>query len=252
MLLLQKPMFLSRLWRQCQLTCLPPMCILCGDHTSLDALICSACKRELPILSHSCAKCAELLSIYHSHSHPHAPSLCGACLKNPPPFDNTHALFVYAAPIIQLIIQLKFQRQLSHAAAINQFFIHAIKEQWYKNKPLPDIIIPMPLHPHRLKERGFNQAFEIIRSAAKILKIPIDLTGIKRIKPTAPQTTLSAHARRQNMLHAFIATRNYHQMTVAVVDDVITTGATVAACCYILKQKGAKTIDVWCCARRTA
>ena len=92
--------------------------------------------------------------------------ICGACLKNPPPFDLTHALFPYQPPIMQLIIALKFQHQLSYAQALGEWLTQAIQQGWYRHQPLPDLIIPVPLHPRRLRERGFNQALEIARPIA--------------------------------------------------------------------------------------
>lgn len=224
---------------------MPPVCILCGHQAKQSHNICLACLQDLPILSHGCRKCAQLLpAITDSHA------LCGFCLKNSPPFDYTHALFPYQPPIIQLIIQLKFRQQLSIAQAFGQLLAQSIRSTWYVKKSLPDLIIPIPLHADRLRERGFNQALEIARPLARVLALPIDLQGVKRTKPTAAQSGLSARSRKQNMAQAFSAHQLYTGLSVAVIDDVITTGHTMMEFCKILKQQGAKRIDVWCCARR--
>lgn len=198
----------------------------------------------LPILTDYCVKCALFF-----------PSgtrdlVCGACLTDPPPFDQTYALLPYEPPIIKLITELKFNRQLSHSLAFGQLMIEQITTNWYRNKALPDVIIPIPLHPKRLSERGFNQALEIARPIAKQLGIPIDITGCERIKDTAKQSDLEADARKKNIKGAFQLHARYDQATVAVVDDVITTGSTMSEFCALLKKNGAKTIHVWCAARR--
>lgn len=224
---------------------LPATCILCGYFAQQSRIICFECEQDLPILSHYCQQCAQFLPVTEKID-----LICGACLQHSPPFDFTHALFPYQAPIIQLIIQLKFRHQLSHAQAFARFFIKAIQKQWYAKKPLPDLIIPVPLHPIRLRERGFNQALEIAKPIAKALGLPIDNHGAKRIKHTVAQSSLPARERKQNIANAFSVHRNYTGLSIALIDDVITTAHTVTEISAILKQHGAKRIDVWCCARR--
>lgn len=226
-------------------TLLPPSCILCGYATTRSLNICANCQKDLPILSHSCLQCAQFL-LYTDNLQ----LICGACLKRPPPFDRTYALFPYQPPIIHLIIALKFQHQLSHAKVMGDLLAEQIRTKWYQNKTLPDVIIPIPLHPNRLRERGFNQALEISRPIARQLGIPLDLNGVKRIKHTAAQSGLTAILRKQNIANAFTTEKNYRDLTIAVVDDVITTGHTMTEFCRLLKQNGAKRVDVWCCARR--
>ena len=119
---------------------------------------------------------------------------CGFCLREPPAFDRTFALFPYAEPIIQLIVALKFKHDLRIAKTLSELFLRQIPI-WYANHPLPDIIIPVPLHSHRLQQRGFNQALEIARPISKALKIPLDIEGIRRAKSTTAQSGLSAALR---------------------------------------------------------
>lgn len=217
---------------------LPATCVLCS---APGQSMCFACQQSLPILSHHCPRCAKFLSeTIH----------CGACQKNPPPFDLMHALFPYESPIIQLIIALKFQHQLSHANVLSLDFINAIQTHWYINKPLPDLIIPVPLHPKRLQERGFNQALEIAKPIARALHLPIDTHGLQRCLYTAPQSGLTAEERKQNIANAFKTHRRYDGLTIALLDDVVTTGQTITACSHALMKSGAKRIHVWCAARR--
>lgn len=222
---------------------LPSTCLFCGYWHTSSQPICLACVKDLPILSYSCSQCAESISTFHHDNH-----LCGTCLRSPPPFDKTYALFPYRPPIIQLITRLKFQQQLSFATALATLFLSNLQE-WYKDKSLPDLIMPIPLHHKRLQQRGFNQAHEIAKPIAKALALPLDCTGIKRIKNTSAQSQLSSAKRQENIANAFVAERSYTGMAIAVMDDVVTTGYTIREFCRVLRLNGAKSIDVWCCAR---
>lgn len=179
-----------------------------------------------------------------------AQPLCGACLTSPPAFDKTHTLFPYRDPIMQLIIKLKFGGALSHAQTLGQLMAKKIRGEWYLNQALPDIIIPVPLHAKRLRERGFNQALEIARPISAQLNIPIDTKGVKRIRHTAAQSGLTAKERKQNIKNAFNVNGSYADLHIAIIDDVVTTGQTMRELCQTLKNNGCKRIDVWCCARR--
>ena len=247
MLLLVKDMFnithLKSVFKWLYRKLLPPTCVFCGRSTHNTTNICILCRQSLPILPYSCLQCAQIL---HSSTDK---SICGACLKNPPPFNRTFALFPYQLPIVSVIKQLKFHGQLNCAQALGELLTEQAKYSWYVNETLPDLIIPVPLHFKRLQERGFNQALEIVRVAGKKLDIPIDIKGIKRCKATQAQSTLSASERKKNMTNAFKVSKDYTGLSIAVIDDVITTGHTINELCKALKRKGAKHIDVWCCAR---
>lgn len=221
---------------------LSPTCLLCGYQTQNFYNICIPCQQDLPILPQSCPKCARFISI--------SSTICGSCLTNPPPFDRTYTLFPYEPPVIKLITQLKFLHHLEHAQALGELLTQAIQTTWYKHRPLPDIIIPIPLHNQRLRERGFNQALEIAKPISQCLAIPIDKKGVKRTKLTVAQSVLPAKARKENIANAFTVTRDYSNLSIALIDDVITTGHTIKECSRVLKEHGAKAIDVWCCARR--
>lgn len=221
---------------------LPHCCLLCYGLTDTRHDLCRACWNDLPHLTMHCLRCANsLLSTTQM--------LCGECLQHPPPFDYTHALFYYQPPITQLILQLKFQHQLAHAQLLGELLADKIREQWYQAKPLPQAILPIPLHTSRLKERGFNQAIEIARPIAKHTRLPLLLNHCLRIKATAPQTTLAAKERQHNLQQAFAMKNLLPYDHLAVVDDVMTTGSTMMEFCRMLKKHGVKTIDVWCCAR---
>lgn len=227
---------------------LPSICILC--HASLEGSaqnICNACLVDLPILPNCCCICARFLVSEIS-----AATICGACLKNKPHFERTFALFPYQPPIVQLIFALKFNHQLYYANTFARLLLSQIETLWYQNETLPDVIVPVPLHINRLRERGFNQALEIAKLISKKLKIPLDHSGVIRIKHTAAQSGLKSRERKQNLANAFAISRknNFKDLKIAVIDDVITTGSTVDSLSKVLKADGAEDIHVWCCARR--
>lgn len=223
--------------------CLPYVCILCGNSAANDQDLCTACLNDLPSLTHACPRCANPLPDSHT------PLICGQCLKQPPPFDVTHALYFYKLPITQLILKLKFNHALLHAHILGHLLTKKICAEWYLNKPLPSMIIPVPLHPDRLKERGFNQALEIARPVAKHLALPLNYHIGQRIKHTAAQAILPARQRQKNIKNAFTVTHNLSGQHIAIIDDVITTGHTIREFASALKSAGAQQIDVWCCAR---
>lgn len=224
---------------------LPTICILCGDTSPQN--ICKACQNDLPILSQTCERCANVLA----NSAQYKIKICGSCLTNPPPFDRTYALFPYEPPIIQLIVKLKFQNELNIAQAFGELLAQYIEQVWYHNKKLPDLILPVPLHANRIKERGFNQAVEIARPIAKKLRIPIDYYSVVRSKETATQSKiLQAKVRNQNLKAAFTANKNYSGLFVAIIDDVVTTGYTVRSLSKLLKKHGVNRLHIWSIARR--
>lgn len=148
-----------------------------------------------------------------------------------------------------MISSLKFQHQLVYAQTLGELLVDKIKI-WYQSQTLPQLIIPVPLHLKRLRERGFNQALEIARPIAKHFSLPIDARSIKRHKQTEPQSVLPARLRTQNLNNAFSTSALFTGLTIAVIDDVITTGATITAFCKKIKQQGAAHIHVWCCAKQ--
>lgn len=222
---------------------IPRACLLCRRPTREPHHLCQPCARELPILSHSCRKCAQFL-----HSSERRQLICGQCLSEPPPYDTVFTLFPYDPPLPKLIAGLKFEHQFSIASLFSHFLAHAVQAQWYIHQKVPDLILPMPLHPRRQRERGYNQAHEAAKPASRMLGIPLDL-NLVRIKPTLPQSTLPASKRRQNTANAFAVTRSYAGLHVALFDDVMTTGCTVSAAARVLQKHGAKRVDIWCIAR---
>lgn len=177
--------------------------------------------------------------------------LCATCLKTPPFFNQVHAPYLYAPPLNKLITGLKFRQQLHHARVLGHLLLNHIKKVHSPNTahPKPQCLVPVPLHPVRLRERGYNQALEIARPLAKSLNIKLEKNICQRIKPTAPQTDLKLKDRKANLRHAFHINTIRHYRHIAIIDDVITTGHTVQELARSFQQAGIETIEIWAIAR---
>ncbi len=219
----------------------PPRCVLCGDRGQFQARrgvldLCLPCQHELPRLPSSCGMCARPT--------PSPVAACGRCLKQPPAFDYVHCVFLYEAPVHWMIGRFKFNRQLVYGRVLAQL----IKDDW-PDTALPDMIVPVPLHRERLRQRGFNQALELFRPLAQSLGIPIENRLCVRARPTSAQSGLDKQARRSNVRGAFKVKANCSGKHVVIVDDVVTTGSTVGEMARVLKQAGAIRVGVWAVAR---
>jgi len=168
-------------------------------------------------------------------------------LQHSPAFANTVSLFDYRPPVDSLILGLKFHGRLACARLLGALLAEKLKH--VINKDLPDCIIPVPLHPARLRRRGYNQALELARPLARVLRLPLDPHSCRRIIATAEQTTLDARMRRRNLRGAFRVVADLGLRHVALVDDVMTTGHTVQALSRALRASGVARVDVWVCAR---
>lgn len=221
---------------------LPPICLLCGAAGEAGCDLCAGCAADLPRNVSACAICALPLPAGHA-------GLCGHCCSQPPPYDRAFAPFCYQPPINFLIRQLKFSGRLSYARLLSTLFAEALAE---RGGPWPDCIVPVPLHSTRLRERGFNQALELARTAACRLNIPLQAEGLRRIRYTTPQTLLDTHARQTNPLGAFVLNHSLTGSRVALIDDVMTTTSTISECARILRAGGAVNIEVWVLARASS
>ena len=219
---------------------LPYTCVVCDLPGSGRQDLCVLCNNDLPWLQTACQHCAQPLANTEAIS-------CGHCLKYPPFFDRTLALFHYHIPVDQFIIRLKFQNKLLYGKLLGELFLEKLMVLGIKEKP--DFILPVPLHKQRLCERGFNQALEIARPIAKAMKIPIATTLAQRIRDTKAQSLIPADQRYKNIKNSFVITENLVEKHIAIIDDVMTTGHTVNELSKALRKAGAAKIDVWCCAR---
>jgi len=216
-------------------------CILCGQTAKGDnphSDFCPACLNDLPTIIRACQQCGALLES-------ECAIRCGACATSPPYYDRVISAYAYARPIKQLIAQFKFQQQLSLAP----IFAHGLLTKIGRQPSNIEALLPVPLHPARLRQRGFNQAIELARPLAHAYKKPILVKPVTRIRDTDTQSSLPAKQRVKNMHDAFTCTRPLKYKAVAIVDDVMTTGSTVNALAKVLKEKGVEYIEVWCIAR---
>lgn len=217
---------------------LPNTCLLCGIRS--EQTLCADCNADLPLLAEpACPRCAAPLGF--------AASACGACLSHPPAFDATQATLRYAFPVDRLVQSLKF----NHRLAIADFFAARMLAGLI---PAGNVLVPVPLSRRRLAERGFNQALEIARPLARATGMTLDPASLMRVRETPPQSRLPWHARQRNVRHAFACREDYSGRSVVVIDDVMTTGATLDAVARKLKDHGAASVTNWVAVRavRTA
>ena len=214
---LTAPRTLSRLLAS---TIFPPRCCLCSfEGASLDLDLCTHCRADLPWDD---AHGAELIPLLFE-----------------PPVDN-------------LIRRLKYHGVIANARVLGVLLADAARQ---RTTPLPRLLVPVPLHPARFRERGFNQAAAIALYASRMLEIPVARHIVRRVRDTPSQTTLGPHERQQNLRGAF-AIPNARQLPrlraaahVAIVDDVLTTGSTAKELSGLLSAAGVSQVEVWAVAR---
>jgi ComF family protein len=226
---------------------LPRHCLMCGRGSGL-ANLCGPCADELPRVGHCCLQCS--LPLSHNTDR-----LCGHCLRKPPSWDFAIAALAYQFPVDQLVCRFKFGRNLACGQVLSCELIQAIQ---YRRSLLPDCILPgcilpVPLHRMRHFSRTFNQADLLARQVGKTLKLPVYGSVLRRRRHTRAHSGLDALARKKNIKGAFECSVPAVKRTsfehVALVDDVMTTGATLAECARILKKAGVHSVSVWVAAR---
>ena len=210
-------------------------CVLCGS-MSRYGLWCEACNTAMPYLNTPhCPVCAQPTPLGE---------ICGHCLKKPPLFNRTVAVFSYQFPIDQLVQSLKYHEQLALAKIFAEMLLQQIDPT-----NLPDCIIPMPLHPAKLRSRGFNQAQLIAAPVARTLCIPLLTHACHRLRDTPSQTSLPWKERSKNVRGAFGCDMDLSGKHVALVDDVLTTGASLNELARAINKQGTCEISAWVVAR---
>lgn len=215
----------------------PPRCALCDGHGSAGLDLCADCHADLPWLVDACRLCAQPLAA-------DAPAICPDCQRKPAVFDSAAAALHYTAPADWLITRLKFHRHLSHARILG-----ALLAERAANETPPDVLLPVPLHPTRRRERGFNQAAEIAATTGRRLSVEVAPDLATRARATAHQADLHARERRANVRGAFEANKQAVGLDIAIIDDVATTGHTAAELARALKRAGAARVRLWTAAR---
>ena len=219
---------------------LPPACHFCGVayHPAPDAVpICSACHSAIKPLSARCELCARPFATLNSATH-----VCETCLRHPPPFQRVLALGRHEDPLKTAIHRLKYRNQPGLANVLGQLLGACL--QAAPDFAPPDMILPVPLHHRRLRQRGYNQALEIARPISRTLKAPVARHGLQRLRPTPPQQGLPLRERQRNLAKAFACTAPLTDQRILLLDDVMTTGTTVRECCRTLLAAGARKIEV--------
>ena len=217
-------------------------CLLCTASAAHYRSLCQSCSQDLPWQAMtSCPQCG-----LNSDG-----NVCGSCLNSTPDFDVTKAVFLYAYPIDAMMQRYKYGKSLHLGGTFGAFLAEKVKiEKRFNNI---DLIIPMPMHPQRLKERGFNQALEIAKVLCKNQKEKLDCKSVIRQTLTPPQASLPLKARVKNIKGAFKVNADkldkIQGKRIAIVDDVMTTGASLNELAKTLKKAGTAHVECWVIAR---
>jgi len=227
-------------------------CILCGITTQNNADFCKHCEVQLPRNLYCCEHCAIPLEMLAGNDTLDK-VLCGSCQSTPPPWDISLSSFVYAYPLDRLLIALKYKNRVDLAKSLAGLMAKDIIGSYAFNQipPLkPDCLLPVPLHRWRELKRGYNQAYLLANNLSRELDIPVRTDLLQKIRHTPKQSQLSKSERQKNLRDAFVClNQNDMPEYIALVDDVMTTGATATAISKVLLKAGVKRVDVWCCAR---
>lgn len=226
---------------------LPTSCIVCGQVSARDYSICSDCEQELPRLDACCLRCGIPMNGRASRD-----SSCPKCQLSPPAFDACNAAFPYESPIDSLVADFKFSARFDIGYSLSRILAEAFNNH-YADRSKPELLLPVPLHNSRLRSRGFNQANEICRVLSRRCRVPSSPRALIKTRKTEPQTSMSsAAARKSNLREAFALSGSglFDAVThIAIVDDVVTTMATVESISRLLRERLDCRIDVWCLAR---
>ena len=228
----------TRLLQAARLLSLPSLCAVCRGWGA--QRICGDCVQRFAVRVPRCRRCA--LQV------PAGVELCGACLTDPPPYASTLAAVDYDHPWDGLITHFKFHDSLDLARALSERMLQARGDA-----PAPALLVPVPLSDARLRERGYNQAWELTKRLGAALQCPIDATLLLRVKDTPHQLAFPPEQRAGNVRAAFAVEPKRRAAlrgrSVTLVDDVMTTGATGAEAARTLRQAGAREVNVWVVAR---
>lgn len=211
-------------------------CTLCAAGPVEPDGICAPCRAELPYLLSACRRCALPL--------PHSAGACANCLQQPPSFASAHAAWHYAFPVGQLIQRFKYRRDLAAGHSLAQ-----LAAQYIQPAERPDLLLPIPLHWRRYLARGYNQAQLIAAEFGRHWDIPVKPRLLHKHTATDTQQQLKRGQRLRNLCDSFRVRGAPRGLHVGLVDDVITTGATLEAAARCLLDAGAARISAFALAR---
>jgi len=224
------------------------LCLLCDRSLTGRDNICRDCEEHLPWLPPGCERCG-----LRTGSLSPGQSVHEQCIKNPPAFDRCLGAFEYRAPVNALIARFKYRHRFAESRALGQLLAATFTRHYDDNRlAMPECLLPMPLHQWRLRRRGFNQANMLAQHIAHRTGLQMDTFSIVRNKTAHNQKGQSRAQRINNMQQVFAVNRRHRLgevKHVAIVDDVVTTGATANALAQVLRDCGVQRIEVWCVAR---
>jgi len=224
-------------WRRAWRRAWPAHCLACGGRGASGRDLCAACHAGLPWLRTACPRCALPL--------PAPVSACGECLRTPPPLDAIHAAFLYAPPLDRLLPRFKFHGDLAAGRLLAALMCEAAPLF-----PRDAVIVPVPLHRKRLRQRGYDQALELAKPLASTSGLPLRDDLLRRARATAAQSRLHADQRKRNLRNAFeVDSKISLPSCIVLIDDVMTTGATLHAAAKALRKAGVAHVEAWVCAR---
>lgn len=221
----------------------PQRCFFC-HRPSKSRPICPGCNADLPWIQCACKLCgAPLPAGFPART-------CTVCPISMPGIDRIRSALIYEYPVDRLVVMTKYRDRLDGAQLLGDLLeTYLLARKSEDGLDEPDLILPVPLHRFRLAYRGFNQALEIAAPVATGLGIPMRADLCRRTRHTREQATLTGRARYQNTHGAFAVAEPLQDKHIAIVDDVVTTGSTVAAMAATLRVAGASKIQVWSVAR---
>ncbi|MBI2383062.1 MAG: ComF family protein [Gammaproteobacteria bacterium] len=217
---------------------LPGLCAYCGAPAGGIA-VCAACARALPWNAPACRGCAMPVAAPEQ-------ALCAECAADPPPFDAAFAAFRFEPPVQQAVHGLKYEARFHFGRMLGRLMAQRLAA---RPEPLPELLIPVPLHRRRLARRGYNQALLLARELAAVLALRVEAGAARRCRATADQIGQSRRERRHNMQGAFVVERPLAGLHVALLDDVMTTGATLGELARACRAAGAARVEAWVAAR---
>lgn len=216
---------------------LPSVCTVCYQYHKGTLAVCEPCQTLLTPLVYFCKYCALPLPNRNF-------LICGQCSQKKPYFDRAMAAYLFEEPLRSLLHEFKYRDGLYLTSFITSLMLKTLTKDFEK----PQCLIPVPMHPKRLQQRGFNHSAEMVKRLGKILDIPYELSLCSKIYNTAPQAGLDGKQRKRNLHNVFSAKANSYRH-VMIIDDLITTGSTSNELTRALRKTGIERVEVWSCAR---
>lgn len=214
---------------------IPRKCLICkARNPNQHHPCCDECYLSLPFQYSYCQQCGQALG--------RTEDVCGKCLSSPPQYDSCFCPFEYKSPISEQICAFKYSEQPELAKSIAQLMCRELNDQAIE---APQALIPVPLHIKRLRHRGFNQAKLLAKQIGKQLEIPVLADAVVKTKATRAQVKQSLIQRKKNVTGSFQLKHKLRFNSIAIIDDVVTTGATANEIAKILKKNGVDCVSIW-------